>query len=65
MKRVEKLSELRVGQIAYADEKGNRMFVVRSLEDKLVPYVVATDNSCHSIRNGIWSKENEQTSVLY
>ena len=65
MKRVEKLNELRVGQIAYADEKGNRKFVVRSLEDKLVPYVVATDNSCHSIRNGIWSKENEKVSASY
>jgi hypothetical protein len=31
--------------------------VVKSLEDKMVPYVIATDNSCHSLRKGIWFME--------
>ena len=57
MKRAEKLSELKVGQVVYDDEKGERKFEVRSLEDKLVPYVVGDDNSCHCLNRGIWVKD--------
>ena len=58
MKRAEKLSDLKVGQVIYDDEKGEKEYIVRSLEDKLVPYVVSTDNSCHCLRSGVWYTEN-------
>ena len=54
MKKIEKLSELRIGQTIYTDEEARRKYVIRSLEDKLVPYIIATDNSSHSLRKGIW-----------
>ena len=57
MKKAEKLSDLKIGQIVYDDEKGSRKYTVKSLEDKLVPYIVATDNSCHCLYKGIWYRE--------
>ncbi len=57
MKKVKKLDELEVGQRIYADEGGKKELTVRSLEDKLVPYVIATDNNCYSLDRGIWSGE--------
>ena len=57
MKRAERLSELRIGQQIYDEKDGTKSYVVKSLEDKLVPYVIATDNSCHSLRKGIWFKK--------
>ena len=57
MKKAEKLDELKIGQTVYDDETGKNGYVVRSLENKLVPYIIATDNSCHSIRKGIWFAE--------
>ena len=57
MKRAERLSELRIGQQIYDEKDGTKFYVVKSLEDKLVPYVIATDNSCHSLRKGIWFME--------
>ena len=58
MKKAEKLSDLKIGQVIYDDEKGEKRFVVKSLEDKLVPYVVSTDNSCHCLYKGVWYTEN-------
>ena len=57
MKRAERLSELRIGQQIYDEKDGTKSYVVKSLEYKLVPYVIATDNSCHSLRKGIWFME--------
>ena len=50
MKKAETLSEIKVGQIIYDDENGEKRYIVRSLENKLVPYVVATDK-------GVWIRE--------
>ncbi len=58
MKKAESLSEIRIGQDIYDDESGKKKYVVRSLENKLVPYIVATDNSCHTLYKGVWIKEN-------
>ena len=58
MKKAEKLNELKVGQIIYLDESGKRETVIRSIENKLVPYIVATDNSCHCLYRGIWFNES-------
>ena len=57
MKRAERLSELRIGQQIFDEKDGTKSYVVKSLEDKLVPYVIAADNSCHSLRKGIWFME--------
>ena len=56
MKKVEKTSELRVGQTIYVEGDEKKEYVIRSIENKLVPYVVATDNSSHSLLKGIWIK---------
>ena len=57
MKKVEKISELNIGQTIYVDEEGKKNpYVIRSLENKFVSYIVATDNSSHSIMKGIWIK---------
>ena len=58
MKKAETLSEIRVGQVIYDDEEGKKRYVVKSLENKLVPYVIATDNSCHTLYKGVWIREN-------
>ena len=57
MKKINKLTELKVGQSAYFedDQKEHR---IKSLEEKLVPYVVTDDGSCHCLHRGIWVKEN-------
>ena len=58
MKKAEQLKELNIGQhIIVIDDDHKQEYVIRSLEDKLVPYIVATDNSCHSLNKGIWIKE--------
>ena len=58
MKRAEKIDELHIGQKIYVgDQSQKKELVVRSLEDKFVPYVIATDNSCHSLRKGIWIRD--------
>ncbi len=57
MKKAEKLSDLNIGQVIYDDESGKRKYIVKSLENKLVPYVIATDNSCHTLYKGVWFKE--------
>ena len=58
MKKAEQLNELNIGQhIFVISDDDRKEFVIRSLEDKLVPYIVATDNSCHSLNKGIWIKE--------
>ncbi|MBR0420735.1 MAG: hypothetical protein IJI66_16360 [Erysipelotrichaceae bacterium] len=58
MKKAEQLSELNIGQHIFVISDDNRKeYVIRSLEDKLVPYIVATDNSSHSLNKGIWIKE--------
>ncbi|MBQ6493473.1 MAG: hypothetical protein IJI92_06385 [Erysipelotrichaceae bacterium] len=55
MKKAESLSELNVGQQVYIEiNRVKRPFVIRSLENKLVPYIIATDNSSHSLSRGIW-----------
>ena len=55
MKKAKRIDELHIGQKIYVkDQTDEKEFTVRSLEDKFVPYVIATDNSCHSIRKGIW-----------
>ena len=58
MKKAEKLNELKIGQTVYLDEKGKRQTVIRSIENKLVPYIVISDNSCHCLYRGIWFNEN-------
>ena len=57
MKKAEKLNELKIGQTVYLDEMGKRQTVIRSIENKLVPYIVASDNSCHCLYRGIWFNE--------
>ena len=58
MKKAEQLKELNIGQhIIVINDDHKQEHVIRSLEDKLVPYIVATDNSCHSLNKGIWIKE--------
>ncbi|MCR5095970.1 MAG: hypothetical protein K6A70_04455 [Erysipelotrichaceae bacterium] len=58
MKKAEQLKELNIGQhIIVINDDHKQEYVIRSLEDKLVPYIVATDNSCHSLNKGIWIKE--------
>ena len=57
MKKAERIYELEVGQTIYTDEKAQNSYVIKSLEDKLVPYIVATDNSSHSPMRGIWFSE--------
>ena len=57
MKKAEKLSDLNIGQVIYDDESGKHKYIVKSLENKLVPYVIATDNSCHTLNKGVWFKE--------
>ena len=57
MKKAERIDELEVGQTIYTDEKAQNSYVIKSLEDKLVPYIVATDNSSHSLMRGIWFSE--------
>ena len=58
MKKAERIEELHCGQKIYAGEgREKKEYIVRSVEKKLVPYVIATDNSCHSIRQGIWIGE--------
>ena len=55
MKKADRIDELHVGQKIYVkEETREKEYTVRSLEDKFVPYVIATDNSCHSLRKGIW-----------
>lgn len=55
MKKISKLNELKVGQKIYLfKDRKEKPYVIRSLEDKLVPYVITTDNSAHSILSGIW-----------
>ena len=44
--------------LMYVDEKGKRQTVIRSIENKLVPYIVISDNSCHCLYRGIWFNEN-------
>lgn len=56
MKKVERIDELRIGQKIYLEEKKEKEHIVRSIEDKLVPYVVTEDNSSHSIAKGIWTE---------
>ncbi|MCR4854922.1 MAG: hypothetical protein K5908_02020 [Erysipelotrichaceae bacterium] len=58
MKKAEKLNDLHVGQIIYTDESGKQSFRVKMLEDKLVPYIVTSDNRCHCLYKGIWFKES-------
>jgi len=54
MKKAEQLKELNIGQhIIVINDDHKQEYVIRSLEDKLVPYIVATDNSCHSLNKGI------------
>ncbi|MBQ9157902.1 MAG: hypothetical protein IJ136_01030 [Erysipelotrichaceae bacterium] len=58
MKKAQSLNELSVGQKVYVegdDEK--KEVVIRSIEDKLIPYIIATDNSSHSLNEGIWLTE--------
>ncbi len=57
MKKAEKLNELKVGQTVYLDETGKRETVVRSIENKLVPYIITSDSSCHCFYKGIWFNE--------
>ena len=58
MKKAEQLKERNIGQhIIVINDDHKQEYVIRSLEDKLVPYIVATDNSCHSLNKGIWIKE--------
>lgn len=58
MKKAEQLKELNIGQhIIVIEDDCKQEYVIRSLEDKLVPYIVATDNSSHSLNKGIWIKE--------
>ena len=46
MKKAEQLKELNIGQhIIVINDDHKQEYVIRSLEDKLVPYIVATDNS--------------------
>lgn len=55
MKKAQTLNELSIGQKVYVqgnDEK--KEVVIRSIEDKLIPYIIATDNSSHSLNEGIW-----------
>ena len=58
MKKAERLNELHVGQTVYIDERGDRPFKVKMVEDKLVPYIVTSDNRCHCFYQGIWIKED-------
>ena len=55
MRKAQSLDELSVGQIIYVEsESGKKEYVIASIENKLVPYIVATDNSSHSLNRGIW-----------
>lgn len=55
MKKAQSLDELSVGQTIYVESGSDtKEYVIASIEDKLVPYIVATDNSSHSLRSGIW-----------
>ena len=56
MKKAESIDELKVGQTIYLEEKPDNKHVIKSLEDKLVPYVIIEDHSSHSIQNGIWTE---------
>jgi len=59
MKKAENLKQLHVGQKVYIEiNQQKKEITIRSLEDKLVPYVIATDNSSHSLQKGIWIKGN-------
>jgi len=59
MKKAENLKQLHVGQKVYIEiDQQKKEITIRSLEDKLVPYVIATDNSSHSLQKGIWIKGN-------
>ena len=65
MKKAEQLKELNIGQhIIVIEDDRKQEYVIRSLEDKLVPYIVATDNSSHSLNKGIWIKETYKKALL-
>ncbi|MBR4471201.1 MAG: hypothetical protein IKS54_07845 [Erysipelotrichaceae bacterium] len=58
MKKAEDIRQLHAGQkIFVGDDVSKKQLIIRSVEDKLVPYVIASDNSSHSIRKGIWIEE--------
>ena len=62
MRKAERLSEIFVGQRVYTDEKWENLRVVKMVEDKLVPYIVTDDNSCHCLYKGIWILDQDVRS---
>ncbi len=63
MKKAENICELSVGQKIYTDiNTARKEYIIRSIEDKLVPYIIATDNSSHSLYSGIWVDEKKEVS---
>ena len=63
MKKADRLNELRVGQTVFLDERGQDRTTVKSIEDKLVAYIVAEDNSCRPLYRGIWFDEEGSDMV--
>ena len=58
MKKAEDIRQLHAGQkIFVGDDVSKKQLIIRSVEDKLVHYVIDSDNSSHSIRKGIWIEE--------
>ncbi len=59
MKKAEKISELKIGQRIYVDINNERKsLIIRSIENKFVPYVITSDNSSHSLAEGIYIEKN-------
>ena len=58
MKKAEDIRQIHTGQkIFVGEEDARKQLIVKSVENKFVPYVITDDNSCHSIRKGIWIEE--------
>ena len=58
MKKAEDIRQIHTGQKIFVGEEDSRkQLIVKSVENKFVPYVITDDNSCHSIRKGIWIEE--------
>lgn len=54
MRRVSGVEELEIGQTIYLEEDQKKEHVIRSIEDKLLPYVIIEDSSSHFLSKGIW-----------
>ena len=53
MKRIQSLDEINIGDRVFVDE-GKKEVIVKSKIDKLIPYIIATDNSGYSVDRGLW-----------